>query len=56
MQINVCAVDAEGRQIPGEKTTYAISGFVRSKGESDDCINRLTTQDGLLEGVWSYQR
>ncbi|EEB09000.1 40S ribosomal protein S21 [Schizosaccharomyces japonicus yFS275] len=56
VQINVCAVDAEGRQIPGQNSTYAICGFVRGKGESDDCINRLTTQDGLLEGVWSYQR
>ncbi|QSL66654.1 hypothetical protein MERGE_001037 [Pneumocystis wakefieldiae] len=56
VQINVCSVDADGRQIPGKHTTYVLCGFVRAKGESDDCINRLATRDGLLRKVWSYQR
>ncbi|KTW31008.1 40S ribosomal protein S21 [Pneumocystis jirovecii RU7] len=56
IQINICDVSSDGRQIPGKDTTYALCGFVRSKGESDDCINRLATRDGLLKNVWSYQR
>ncbi|VDN28301.1 unnamed protein product, partial [Gongylonema pulchrum] len=28
--------------------SYAISGKIRRMGESDDCINRLATHDGIL--------
>ncbi|KND04929.1 40S ribosomal protein S21 [Spizellomyces punctatus DAOM BR117] len=55
VQINVADVDASGR-LAGTFHTYALSGFVRSMGESDDSINRLATTDGYLKGVWSYQQ
>ncbi|BFZ64763.1 40S ribosomal protein S21 [Saitoella coloradoensis] len=49
VQINVADVDESGRAIHGSNTTYALCGFVRGKGESDDSLNRLATRDGLLK-------
>jgi len=49
-------VDEEGRAIAGEFITYALAGTVRARGESDDSLNRLAQQDGLLKNVWSYSR
>ena len=56
VQINIAKVDEEGRAIQGEYVTYAICGNVRARGESDDSLNRLAQQDGLLKNVWSYSR
>ncbi|KAK5962807.1 40S ribosomal protein eS21 RPS21B PWA37_005254, partial [Arxiozyma heterogenica] len=56
VQINIAKVDADGRAIPGEYITYALSGSVRARGESDDSLNRLAQNDGLLKNVWSYSR
>lgn len=56
VQINIAKVDEEGRAIPGEYITYALSGYVRARGESDDSLNRLAQNDGLLKNVWSYSR
>ncbi|OEJ88515.1 40S ribosomal protein S21-B [Hanseniaspora osmophila] len=56
VQINIAKVDEEGRAIPGEYITYALSGYVRTKGEADDSLNRLAQTDGLLKNVWSYSR
>eukprot|EP00842_Homolaphlyctis_polyrhiza_P000713 jgi/Hompol1/1642/HPOL_001497-RA len=53
VQINIGDVDAQGR-LTGTFVTYALSGFVRERGEADDSINRLATQDGYLKNVWSY--
>ncbi|KAF2968316.1 hypothetical protein GQX73_g5265 [Xylaria multiplex] len=36
--------------------SYALSGFVRAMGESDDAFNRITQKDGLLKSVWSPNR
>ena len=55
VQINIPDVDENGR-ITNTFKTYALSGFVRAMGESDDSLNRLTTQDGLLKNVWSYAK
>ncbi|BFZ53123.1 40S ribosomal protein S21 [Savitreella phatthalungensis] len=55
VQINVADVDESGRALP-TTTTFALCGFVREKGESDDCLNKLATQSGLLKNVWSYSR
>merc|ERR1712058_130704 len=54
-QISVGNVDENGRY-SGENKTYALCGFVRAMGESDDCMNRLTQRDGYLKGVWSGSR
>lgn len=56
VQLNVANVDSEGRAIPGSNTTYALCGFVRARGEADDCVNRLAQEDGLVKNVWSYSR
>jgi small subunit ribosomal protein S21e len=32
----------------GDFYTFAIAGFVRAKGESDACLNRLFHEKGLL--------
>ncbi|KAA8915180.1 hypothetical protein TRICI_002675 [Trichomonascus ciferrii] len=56
VQINVAKVDEEGRAIPGDNFTYALCGYIRGRGESDDSFNRLAQEDGLLKNVFSYTR
>ncbi|VVT44092.1 40S ribosomal protein eS21 [Magnusiomyces paraingens] len=56
VQINIADVDESGRAIAGKNTTYSICGYIRSKAESDDSLNRLAQQDGLLKNVFSYRR
>lgn len=56
MQLSIANVDENGQAIAGSNTTYALSGYVRARGEADDSINRLAQQDGLLKNVWSYSR
>ncbi|GMG19086.1 unnamed protein product [Ambrosiozyma monospora] len=56
VQINVAKVDEEGKAIPDQYTSYALCGYIRSRGEADDSLNRLAQQDGLLKNVWSYSR
>ena len=46
VQINVLEVDETGKGIPGSFVTYPLCGFIRSRGESDDSLNRLATRDG----------
>jgi small subunit ribosomal protein S21e len=48
VQINIGDVDENGTYT-GAFTTYALCGFVRSSGESDDSLNRLATRDGYLK-------
>lgn len=55
-QISIAKVDENGRAVQGENIIYALSGFVRAMGESDDALNRLAQRDGLLKSVWSAQR
>ncbi|KAF0490218.1 30S ribosomal protein S21e [Gigaspora margarita] len=45
VQINVGEVDEKGR-FTNTYTTYALCGFIRCSGESDDSLNRLATKDG----------
>ena len=52
MQISVGKVDENGRYT-GENQVYALCGFVRSRAESDDSMNRLAQRDGFLKSVWS---
>ncbi len=55
VQISVAEVNAAGI-MTGTSKTFALSGAVRKDGESDDSINRLATQAGLLKNVWSAQK
>jgi small subunit ribosomal protein S21e len=48
IQLNIGEVDENGHYT-GECKPYAISGFVRAMGESDDSLNRLATRDGYLK-------
>merc|ERR1712071_65295 len=52
VQLQIAKVDENGRYT-GENHTYALCGFVRAMGESDDSLNRLAQRDGYLKGVWS---
>ncbi|ETN43024.1 40S ribosomal protein S21 [Cyphellophora europaea CBS 101466] len=52
VQISVGKVDENGRYT-GENQVYALCGFVRSRAESDDSLNRLAQKDGFLKSVWS---
>lgn len=52
VQISIGKVDENGRYT-GENQVYALCGFVRAMGESDDSLNRLAQRDGLLKNVWS---
>jgi hypothetical protein len=45
VQIVIADVDENGKATGGT-TTFALSGQVRSQGESDECINRLATKAG----------
>ena len=56
VQISIAKVDESGKAIAGENHVYALSGFVRAMGESDDALNRLAQRDGLLKAVWSPVR
>jgi small subunit ribosomal protein S21e len=55
VQLSVGKVDDNGRYT-SENQVYALCGFVRAMGESDDCMNRLAQKDGFLKGVWSASR
>ncbi len=55
VQIAIGKVDENGR-FTGESQVYALCGFVRAMGESDDALNRLAQRDGLLKNVWSASR
>merc|ERR1712007_39332 len=55
VQLSVGKVDENGRYT-GDNQVYAICGFVRAMGESDDSFNRLTQKDGFLKSVWSASR
>ena len=55
VQISIGKVDENGRYT-GENETYALCGFIRGRGESDDSFNRLTQRDGYLKNVWSANR
>uniref|UniRef100_A0A0G4GH52 40S ribosomal protein S21 n=1 Tax=Chromera velia CCMP2878 TaxID=1169474 RepID=A0A0G4GH52_9ALVE len=47
VQLNVGKIDENG-VYTGDWETFAIAGFVRQKGESDACLNRLFKEKGFL--------
>ncbi|CAJ1374138.1 unnamed protein product [Effrenium voratum] len=47
VQLNVAQTDDEGRY-SGDFYTFALAGFIRQRGESDACLNRLLYEKGLL--------
>jgi len=50
IQINIAEVDEQGR-ITGQNVTYAICGELRRMGESDDSINRLAKEHGIINSA-----
>ncbi|SHO77542.1 40S ribosomal protein S21 [Malassezia caprae] len=56
VQIAVADVDENGKMIPGSSTNIPICGAVRHQGESDDSLNRVCQNLGLIKGVWSAQQ
>ncbi|RDW93899.1 40S ribosomal eS21 domain-containing protein [Aspergillus mulundensis] len=55
VQISIGKVDENGRYT-GENQSYALCGFIRARGESDDSLNRLTQRDGYIRNVWTASR
>lgn len=51
VQINVADVDEKTGRVTGKNTTYAVCGYLRAMGESDDSINRLSTRDNVTVGL-----
>ena len=47
VQMNIAQVDEEGRY-SGEFFTVSLAGFIRQRGESDACLNRLLYEKGML--------
>jgi len=47
VQLNVAQVDEMG-VYRGEFYSFALAGFIRKRGESDSCLNRLLHEKGLL--------
>jgi small subunit ribosomal protein S21e len=52
VQISIGKVDENGRYT-GENQSYALCGFIRARGESDDSLNRLAQRDGYVRNVWA---
>lgn len=50
VQINVGHVNSNG-VYTGEQTSFALCGFIREKGASDDSVNRLCQNKGFLKSV-----
>ncbi len=55
MQLNVGKVDENGTYTR-EFLTFAIAGFVRSRGEVDSCLNGLLREQGLLTSKLAARR
>ena len=51
VQFRIAKVNEEGLPT-GEFETIAFSGYVRTLGESDNALNRIATERGLLENVY----
>lgn len=50
VQLNVAEVDEKTGRVTGKNTTYAVCGYLRAMGESDDSINRLCSRDNIAIG------
>nr|Q4KTC0.1 RecName: Full=Small ribosomal subunit protein eS21; AltName: Full=40S ribosomal protein S21 [Suberites domuncula]AAX48898.1 S21 [Suberites domuncula] len=50
VQLNIADVDEKTGRVTGGFKTYAVSGFIRAMGESDDCLHRICTRDGICAG------
>merc|ERR1711879_207178 len=48
IQINIAEVDETTGRMTGQNKTYAICGFIRKMGESDDSLVRLAKRDGVI--------
>lgn len=49
IQVDIANVDkSTGVMIPDQVKSYVFCGSVRAMGETDDTLNRLATEDGIL--------
>jgi small subunit ribosomal protein S21e len=49
VQFRVAKVDNKGVAIKGEHQYISLSGFIRSKGDSDFAVNEIVKKSGLLQ-------
>ncbi|EGD73817.1 40S ribosomal protein S21 [Salpingoeca rosetta] len=53
IQVDIAKVDkSTGIMMPDAVHSYVFCGEVRAQGETDDSLNRLATQDGILKNVY----
>ncbi|CEO98731.1 40S ribosomal protein S21 [Plasmodiophora brassicae] len=51
VQINVGEVDENGLHT-GAYTTFAFSGYIRQKAESDAWLTKLAAQNGIINNIF----
>ena len=51
VQFEIAEVSEDGIAT-GEKTTIYFGGYVRGLGESDNALNRIATEKGIISGVY----
>lgn len=51
VQLNVADVDEKTGRVTGKSTAYAVCGYLRAMGESDDSINGLCCRDNIAVGL-----
>lgn len=55
VQIAIAEVDEKTGRMNGNLKQMTISGFIRGMGESDDCLNRLCSEAGIVAGMTDQQ-
>jgi len=53
IQINIGHVDIDGHYNE-EYTTFALCGYLRKQGRSDEALNRLATEAGFLQHTYQF--
>jgi len=53
VQLNVGHIDANG-VYTGTYTTFALCGYIRKMGESDQALNRLSAKNGLMKDLTTF--
>ena len=51
VQICIAEVDEKTGRMNGNVQHLTVCGFIRGMGESDDCLNRLCTENGIAAGL-----
>ena len=56
VQLSVAEVDEKTGRMNGQLQHLVVCGYIRGIGESDDCLNRLCSESGILAGLTEQQQ